>query len=78
VPTLDARHPARIRLVGEIPSASDPPSGCVFHTRCPRRLASGVCESVEPPLAEVEPGHLMSCHIPLDQLRVLQGNGKAT
>jgi peptide/nickel transport system ATP-binding protein len=78
VPTLDARRPTRIRLVGEIPSASDPPSGCVFHTRCPRRLASGVCESVEPPLIEVEPGHLMSCHIPLDQLRVLQGNGKAT
>ena len=78
VPSLDARHPARIRLVGEIPSASDPPGGCVFHTRCPRRLSSGVCESVEPPLAEVAPGHLMSCHIPLDQLKIMQANGKAT
>jgi peptide/nickel transport system ATP-binding protein len=44
----------------------------VFHTRCPRRLASGVCESTEPPLAEVEPGHFMRCHIPADELRQLQ------
>ncbi len=65
----------RIRLTGEIPSAADPPSGCVFHTRCPRRLSTGVCESAEPPLSEAEPGHLISCHIPIDQLRKLQGNG---
>jgi peptide/nickel transport system ATP-binding protein len=72
VPRLDGQHPVRIRLTGEIPSASNPPSGCVFHTRCPRRLASGVCESTEPPLVEVAPGRLMSCHIPLDELRALQ------
>ncbi|MBV8927534.1 MAG: hypothetical protein JO152_00235, partial [Mycobacteriaceae bacterium] len=56
----------------EIPSAADPPSGCVFHTRCPRRLPTGICETSEPPLAEVAPGHLMSCHIPIDQLTILQ------
>jgi peptide/nickel transport system ATP-binding protein len=73
VPRLDGRPPERIKLTGEIPSAADPPTGCVFHTRCPRRLSSGICESTEPPLAEVEPGHLMRCHIPIDQLTNLQG-----
>jgi len=72
VPSLDGQLAERIRLSGEIPSPADPPSGCVFHTRCPRRLASGECESVEPPLVEVEPGHFLSCHIPLDELRQLQ------
>jgi peptide/nickel transport system ATP-binding protein len=72
VPSLDGQRSERIRLHGEVPSAASPPSGCVFHTRCPRRLPSGICESADPPLREVEPGHLMSCHIPLDQLRELQ------
>jgi peptide/nickel transport system ATP-binding protein len=76
VPSLDGQRQERIKLTGEIPSAADPPSGCVFHTRCPRRLPTGVCETTEPPLAEVEPGHLMSCHIPIDQLTSLQGAGK--
>ena len=74
VPSLDGAAPERIKLAGEIPSAANPPSGCVFHTRCPRRLATGECESIEPPLTEVEPGHLISCHIPIDRLRELQGN----
>jgi peptide/nickel transport system ATP-binding protein len=72
VPSLDGTTVERIILAGEIPSPADPPSGCVFHTRCPRRLASGVCETAEPPLAEVEPGHFMRCHIPLGDLRMLQ------
>jgi peptide/nickel transport system ATP-binding protein len=76
VPSLDGQRSERIRLTGEIPSAASPPAGCVFHTRCPRRLASGICESAEPPLAEVEPGHLMSCHIPIDQLTTLQSKGR--
>ncbi len=74
VPSLDGQRHDRIRLAGEIPSAADPPSGCVFHTRCPRRLTTGICETIEPPLAEVEPGHLISCHIPIEQLRQLQSN----
>jgi len=77
VPSLDGDPGDRIRLSGEIPSAADPPAGCVFHTRCPRRLPSGICESTEPPLAEAEPGHLMSCHIPIDQLTKLQAGRKA-
>ena len=76
VPSLDGQRPERIRLTGEIPSAADPPAGCVFHTRCPRRLPTGECESSEPPLREIAPGHLMSCHIPIDQLTVLQRSGQ--
>ncbi|HEU4448826.1 MAG TPA: ABC transporter ATP-binding protein [Gaiellaceae bacterium] len=71
VPTLEGEERPRIRLEGEIPSATDPPSGCVFHTRCPRKLGA-VCEEQEPPLAEVESGHFLRCHIPLEELRRLQ------
>jgi peptide/nickel transport system ATP-binding protein len=72
VPRLGGTAGERIILKGEIPSPAHPPAGCVFHTRCPRRLSSGVCESEEPPLAEVEPGHFMRCHIPVAELRQLQ------
>ena len=72
VPSLDGTSRERIVLTGEIPSPANPPTGCVFHTRCPRRLPSGICESTEPPLVEAEPGHLMRCHIPLADLRTLQ------
>jgi peptide/nickel transport system ATP-binding protein len=72
VPSLDGTRRERIRLQGEIPSAAHSPSGCVFHTRCPRRLENGLCESSEPALVEVEPGHMMRCHIPVDELRRLQ------
>jgi len=65
VPSLDGSPRERIRLKGEIPSAAHSPSGCVFHTRCPRRLANGLCDSTEPGLVEVEPGHMLRCHIPL-------------
>jgi len=78
VPSIDGQRGERIRLAGEIPSAANPPGGCVFHTRCPRRLSTGECESTEPPLAEAEPGHFMRCHIPIEQLHVLQGNDSRT
>ena len=72
VPTLEnGATRERIRLEGEIPSAANPPSGCVFHTRCPRFLGD-VCVNTEPPLAESEPGHAIRCHIPLEELRHLQ------
>ena len=47
------------------------PRGCVFHTRCPRKLGA-ICESEEPPLVEVEPAHHMRCHIPIEELREMQ------
>ena len=72
VPSLDGQRPDRIRLSGEIPSAADPPAGCVFHTRCPRKLDTGICESTEPPLLEGEAGHLIRCHIPITELRTIQ------
>jgi peptide/nickel transport system ATP-binding protein len=71
VPTIEGAERPRIRLEGEIPSAAEPPSGCVFHTRCPRKVGA-ICEQEEPPLREVESGHFMRCHIPIDELRVLQ------
>ncbi len=57
---------ARERLVvsGEPPNPIAPPSGCRFHTRCPR--ATEVCSQVEPPLAEYPGGHLAACHHPLN------------
>jgi peptide/nickel transport system ATP-binding protein len=71
VPTLEDTDRERIRLEGEIPSAAHPPSGCVFHTRCPRFLGK-ICEETEPPLEESESGHSIRCHIPLSELRQMQ------
>ncbi len=76
VPTVDGGGRDRIKLAGEIPSAAEPPSGCVFHTRCHRKLGA-VCETEEPPLLEAEDGHLLRCHIPLDELRRLQTSAPA-
>ncbi|RWN17900.1 MAG: ABC transporter ATP-binding protein [Mesorhizobium sp.] len=71
VPKLDQTDTARIRLDGEIPSATSPPSGCVFHTRCPRKIGP-ICEQQEPPLGEAQPGHSIRCHIPYSELARLQ------
>jgi peptide/nickel transport system ATP-binding protein len=76
VPTIDGGGRERIKLAGEIPSAAAPPSGCVFHTRCPRYLGE-ICEREEPPLVEAEAGHLMRCHIPIEELRRLQSQEDA-
>jgi peptide/nickel transport system ATP-binding protein len=76
VPSIDGTEGDRIKLEGEIPSPANPPSGCVFHTRCPRKLGE-ICETAEPPLSEPEPGHAIRCHIPLAELRELQGAAQA-
>jgi peptide/nickel transport system ATP-binding protein len=75
IPAIDGSARQRIRLGGEIPSPAKPPAGCVLNPRCPRMVGSGVehlCTSQEPDLLEVEPGHFMRCHIPLEQLRSIQ------
>lgn len=75
VPAIDGSQRVRVRLGGEVPSPANPPSGCVLNPRCPRMAGSGVehlCTSVEPDLVEVEAGHFMRCHIPLQQLRQIQ------
>jgi peptide/nickel transport system ATP-binding protein len=72
VPTIGGPADARIRLDGEPPSPSGQPTGCPFHTRCPRKLPTGVCESTEPAPLEAGQGHLIRCHIPVGELRVVQ------
>jgi peptide/nickel transport system ATP-binding protein len=71
VPDAEGGERPRIRLQGEIPSHADPPSGCVFHTRCPRYIGD-VCRDKVPELREVEPGHFWHCHYDADELRELQ------
>jgi oligopeptide/dipeptide ABC transporter ATP-binding protein len=63
IPDPDRRRDRR-RLVGELPSATNPPPGCRFHTRCP--WATDLCAEVEPPLAQFANGHLAACHHPLN------------
>ena len=60
-----------IRLEGDVPSARDIPSGCRFHTRCPRFLGD-ICVEKEPPWRDAGEGHFIRCHIPIDELRALQ------
>ncbi len=67
VPAIDGARRERIKLEGEIPSAANPPSGCPFQTRCHRKIGT-ICEQVEPPLAEAEPGHQIRCHLPFQEL----------
>jgi len=54
------KETARITLSGSLPSASNPPNGCRFHTRCP--LVGVNCDAEEPGLVEVAPGHRVACH----------------
>jgi peptide/nickel transport system ATP-binding protein len=58
----------RIILEGNLPSVTNPPSGCVFNTRCPRKIGA-ICEQEIPPVVEPMPGHRIACHIPLAELR---------
>jgi len=57
-PALEAER-ARQVLIGEVPSPLNPPSGCVFHPRCP--IAIDRCRAEIPPLREVTPGHWAAC-----------------
>ena len=74
IPQVDGEERERIRLEGEIPSHADPPSGCVFHTRCPRYIGD-ICHQQEPELKEVEPGHFWRCHYSVEELRELAAGG---
>lgn len=58
-----------IPLMGDIPSASNPPSGCAFHTRCP--FATEFCKTKVPELQEVKPGHSVACHLYSDEAAMM-------
>ena len=61
IPTDNPDHKKEhIILEGEIPSASNPPSGCKFRTRCP--YATDKCAKETPQLKEIRPGHKVACH----------------
>ena len=52
------RH--RTILTGDVPNPINPPAGCRFHTRCPKRFEP--CDKTEPQLKEIAPGHFVACH----------------
>ena len=54
------RHKKVIQIEGDLPSPLDPPSGCVFRTRCP--MADARCASEIPVLREKESEHHVACH----------------
>ena len=72
-PSVEQSH---IRLQGSVPSPLNPPSGCRFHTRCPRRALAPegglICEQKEPPWQAKGDGHQIYCHIPLEVLQTLE------
>jgi oligopeptide/dipeptide ABC transporter ATP-binding protein len=64
VPRMDQKRDRLLTIGGSPPSLIDLPSGCSFSPRCP--FAEDICGSEEPPLVEVEPGHLSACHFAMD------------
>ena len=67
-PTAEQRH---VRLSGETPSPINVPKGCRFASRCPRKLGP-ICDEVPPPERKGEGGHMILCHIPLDELAAVE------
>ena len=73
VPDPDAK-PTEIRLEGAVPTMRERFQGCFFAGRCPRKLGS-ICDEAPPPAqtGPASPNHVIHCHIPVDELAVLQG-----
>ena len=71
-PAIDPSHQrAPIRLSGVMPSPVDLPTGCPFHSRCPRFIGP-VCSNHVPTLQSSKNGHALACHIPLAELTTSQ------
>ncbi|MFO1122011.1 MAG: ABC transporter ATP-binding protein [Hyphomicrobiales bacterium] len=66
--SIEKKH---IVLKGELPSPMNPPPGCPFQTRCPRKLGA-ICETELPPVQELAPGHSIMCHLPAAELRKME------
>jgi oligopeptide transport system ATP-binding protein len=67
IPEFDRDRSARVVLEGEVPSATEPPSGCRFRTRCP--YATSVCAEVDPELKRQAPDQLAACHHPRERIK---------
>jgi len=74
IPDPAQRNAERPLLIGDIPSPANPPSGCVFRTRCAHALPA--CAEQAPPLVEVAPGHWKACL--RDELNLLPSKGTPT
>jgi peptide/nickel transport system ATP-binding protein len=72
VPIADTRIKKKeIVLQGDIPSAVNPPPGCPFQTRCPRKIGK-ICETEEPPIRTFNTGHRIACHIEPEELLAME------
>ncbi len=60
-----------IVLTGELPSAVNPPPGCPFQTRCPRKIGA-ICETEAPPVKKMEDGHQIACHLSPDVFNAME------
>ena len=73
VPVADprlAKAKKRQVLTGDVPSPTNPPPGCRFHTRCWK--AQEICRTDDPPLEAKDGGNLAACHFPLTDAEVLE------
>jgi len=73
VPVADPRlavQKKRQILSGDVPSPTNPPSACRFHTRCPK--AQEICAVETPPLEPKEGGNLAACHFPLTDAEIAE------
>ena len=76
LPDPDREHKReRILLVGDLPSPINPPSGCVFHTRCWK--VQDLCRVEVPVFREISPGHQIACHFPEERTALGEVKGSA-
>lgn len=73
VPTLDGASTERVKLTGALPSTANLPKGCVFHTRCPRKIP-GLCDHDAPPQVKLADGHVLMCHLAPEELPAADRN----
>ena len=72
VPIADPEVTKRkIVLEGNLPSVLNPPKGCPFSTRCPRKVGK-ICDDERPPVQMASDTHAIACHIPLEELRQVE------